>query len=69
MNHSVIYVDVMVMELGGDTHLGYGILGVKQSGIWYMGPTNLGYGIWEIIWDMGAESIIFPLKTHRVAYM
>ena len=31
---------------GGDTHLGYGILGGKKSGIWDMRAKNLGYGIW-----------------------
>ena len=32
---------------GGDTHMGYGILGVKKSGIWDMRANKYG------IWDMG----------------
>ena len=32
---------------GGDTHLGYGILGGKKSGIWDMRAKKSG------MWDMG----------------
>ena len=47
---------------GGDTHLGYGILGGKKSGIWDMRAKK--YGIWDMgkssgIWDIGVESINF----------
>ena len=40
---------------GGDTHLGYGIVGVKKSGIW-----DMGYG-GEKIWDMGYGTIIWDM--------
>ena len=47
---------------GGDTHLGYGILGGKKSGIWDMRAKKSG--IWDMgkssgIWDIGVESINF----------
>ena len=47
---------------GGDTHLGYGILGGKKSGIWDMRAKKSG--IWDMgkssgIWDIGVEIIIF----------
>ena len=47
---------------GGDTHLGYGILGGKKSGIWDMRAKKSG--IWDMgkssgIWDMGVEIINF----------
>ena len=47
---------------GGDTHLGYGILGGKKSGIWDMRAKK--YGIWDMgkssgIWDIGVEIINF----------
>ena len=47
---------------GGDTHLGYGILGGKKSGIWDMRAKKSG--IWDMgkstgIWDIGVEIINF----------
>ena len=47
---------------GGDTHLGYGILGGKKSGIWDMSAKKSG--IWDMgkssgIWDIGVEIINF----------
>ena len=47
---------------GGDTHLGYGILGGKKSGIWDMRAKK--FGIWDMgkssgIWDIGVEIINF----------
>ena len=47
---------------GGDTHLGYGILGGKKSGIWDMRAKKSG--IWGMgkssgIWDIGVEIINF----------
>ena len=47
---------------GGDTHLGYGILGGKNSGIWDMRAKKSG--IWDMgkssgIWDIGVEIINF----------
>ena len=47
---------------GGDTHLGYGILGGKKSGIWDMRAKQ--FGIWDMgkssgIWDIGVEIINF----------
>ena len=47
---------------GGDTHLGYGILGGKKYGIWDMRAKKSG--IWDMgkssgIWDIGVEIINF----------
>ena len=47
---------------GGDTHLGYGILGGKKSGILDMRAKKSG--IWDMgkssgIWDIGVEIINF----------
>ena len=47
---------------GGDTHLGYGILGGKTSGIWDMRAKKSG--IWDMgkssgVWDIGVEIINF----------
>ena len=47
---------------GGDTHLGYGILGGKKSGIWDMRAKKSG--IWDMgkssgIWDIGLRLLIF----------
>ena len=47
---------------GGCTHLGYGILGGKKSGIWDMRAKKSG--IWDMgkssgIWDIGVEIIHF----------
>ena len=51
-----------VLGGGGDTHLGYGILGGKKSGIWDMRAKKSG--IWDMgkssgIWDIGVEIINF----------
>ena len=53
---------VTVLMGGGDTHLGYGILGGKKSWIWDMRAKKSG--IWDMgkssgIWDMGVEIINF----------
>ena len=47
---------------GGDTHLGYGILGGKKSGIWDMRAKKSG--MWDMgkssgIWDIGVEIFNF----------
>ena len=52
----------MVGGGGGDTHLGYGILGGKKSGIWDTRAKKSG--IWDMgkssgIWDIGVEIINF----------
>ena len=56
-----MHVD-LCLNGGGDTHLGYGILGGKKSGIWDMRAKKSG--IWDMgkssgIWDIGVEIINF----------
>ena len=56
---------------GGDTHLGYGILGGKKSGIWDMRAKKSG--IWDMgkssgIWDIGVEIIINIFAGHFNSY-
>ena len=47
---------------GGDTHLGYGILGGKKSGIWDMRAKKSG------IWDMGKSSGIWDIGVEIINY-
>ena len=59
---SVYTLDNIIGGGGGDTHLGYGILGGKKSGIWDMRAKKSG--IWDMgkssgIWDIGVEIINF----------
>ena len=56
MLHTYIHHDIH------HTHLGYGILGGKKSGIWDMRAKKSG--IWDMgkssgIWDIGVEIINF----------
>ena len=56
------YIYILYIYGGGDTHLGYGILGGKKSGIWDMRAKKSG--IWDMgkssgIWDIGVEIINF----------
>ena len=47
---------------GGDTHLGYGILGGKKSGIWDMWAKKSG------IWDMGKSSGIWDIWVEIINF-
>ena len=58
-------LDIKIAQTGpywSATHLGYGILGGKKSGIWDMRAKKSG--IWDMgkssgIWDIGVEIINF----------
>ena len=47
---------------GGDTHLGYGILGGKKSGLWDMRAKKSG------MWDMGKSSGIWDIRVEIINF-